>query len=86
MAHSNQALERAIECMGGVAKLARALGVQSQAVSQWRSGATSISASRALEIELVTGRAVSRADLRPDIFGGAVDSSPKRRSKKHSGK
>jgi DNA-binding transcriptional regulator YdaS (Cro superfamily) len=69
MAHSKQALERAIQCAGGVAKLARALGIQSQAVSQWRNGTTSISPGRALEIEVATGGAVPRGELRPDIFG-----------------
>jgi DNA-binding transcriptional regulator YdaS (Cro superfamily) len=57
------ALNTAIERMGGVVKLARAIGVTSQAVGQWR---RNIPAERVLQIEAATG--VSRHELRPDIY------------------
>ncbi|MBN6743555.1 helix-turn-helix domain-containing protein [Acidithiobacillus sp. MC2.1] len=38
-------------------------------VSQWITGRTVITAERAAQIELSTNGAVTRAELRPDIFG-----------------
>lgn len=37
-------------------------------VSQWESGDTTITADRAVQIEKATRKAVSRSDLRPDLF------------------
>lgn len=37
-------------------------------VSQWESGDTSITADRAVQIETATRKAISRSDLRPDLF------------------
>lgn len=59
------ALGRAIESAGGVAALARALGVTSQAISQW----DKVPANRVLQVEILTHGKVSRYALRPDIFG-----------------
>lgn len=50
-------------------ELASALGVTQGAVSQWVTGRVEITAERAIQIENATGGAVSRNDLRPDIFG-----------------
>jgi DNA-binding transcriptional regulator YdaS (Cro superfamily) len=58
-------LKQAIELVGGVAALARRVGVTSQAVSQW----TRAPAKRVLGIEGATGGKVTRYALRPDIFG-----------------
>jgi DNA-binding transcriptional regulator YdaS (Cro superfamily) len=58
------ALSRAIEEAGGVAELARKLSISSQAVSQW----DRVPAERALEVERATGGAVTRHDLRPDLY------------------
>jgi hypothetical protein len=58
------ALVRAIEEAGGVAELARKLSISSQAVSQW----DRVPAERALEVERATGGAVTRHDLRPDLY------------------
>jgi TorA maturation chaperone TorD len=55
-------LERAIEAVGGVRALARALGVSQPAVSTWRR----IPAERVLAVEAATG--VSRTALRPDLY------------------
>ena len=58
------ALLRAIDAAGGVAALARELNVTSQAVSQW----SKVPAERVLEVERAAGGAVSRHDLRPDLY------------------
>ncbi len=58
------ALARAIDEAGGVAKLAAALKISSQAVSQWRR----VPAERVLEVERATGGRVTRHALRPDIY------------------
>lgn len=38
-------------------------------VSQWEQGAVDLSAERCAQIEQVTRGAVTRVDLRPDLFG-----------------
>ena len=38
-------------------------------VSQWECGDVLLSAERCVQIEQLSGGAVSRADLRPDLFG-----------------
>jgi DNA-binding transcriptional regulator YdaS (Cro superfamily) len=55
-------LQAAISRAGSTAKLAAALGIASQAISQWRR----VPAGRVLDVERVTG--VSRHDLRPDLY------------------
>ena len=49
--------------------LAEKLGVTPALVSQWLSGETRITAERAVQIDQTTNGAVSRSELRPDIFG-----------------
>lgn len=63
-------LEQAIKAAGGVASLARAIGVAQPSVSNW----TRIPAERVLAVEALTN--VSRFILRPDIYGSAQDSAP----------
>ncbi len=60
----DEALERAITEAGGVAALARAINVTSQAISQW----DRVPAERVLAVEGATGGKVTRHDLRPDIY------------------
>lgn len=48
---------------------AKRLGVTQGAVWQWISGESRITAERAVQIETETGGEVSRAELRPDLFG-----------------
>lgn len=55
-------LSRAIDKAGGVAALARILGIRSQAVSQWDDPPVK----RVLAIEAATG--IPRHELRPDIY------------------
>ncbi|MBI1243783.1 MAG: CI repressor [Alphaproteobacteria bacterium] len=61
------ALAAAIEKAGGVSRLAQLLGIQPSAVSMWPKPP----AGRVLAIEKETG--VSRHELRPDIYGPAVE-------------
>ncbi|KEA07156.1 helix-turn-helix domain-containing protein [Agrobacterium rhizogenes] len=62
-------IERAIEAHGSQVKLAQAIGCSQQYISWLLSDAKHISVEKALQVERVTGGAVSRHDLRPDVFG-----------------
>ncbi len=62
-------LERAIDLLGGITRLARALGLGSHAVvHQWRSNR--VPAERCPSIERVTNGAVRCEELRPDVDWG----------------
>lgn len=50
-------------------EFASRLGVTQGLVWQWLRGRTRISAERAVQIERATNQAVTRCDLRPDVFG-----------------
>ena len=65
-------LERAIDAAGGVAQLARKIGIAQPSVSNWNR----VPAERVIAVESATG--VSRKVLRPDLYSepavtGAVD-------------
>jgi DNA-binding transcriptional regulator YdaS (Cro superfamily) len=53
------------------AELARRLGVRSQHITNWR--ARGVPPARCLAIENATEGAVTRYDLRPDVFGPATN-------------
>jgi TorA maturation chaperone TorD/DNA-binding transcriptional regulator YdaS (Cro superfamily) len=55
-------LERAINAAGGVAQLARKIGIAQPSVSNWRT----VPAQRVIAVEAATG--VSRKVLRPDLY------------------
>ncbi|WFU44358.1 Cro/CI family transcriptional regulator [Bradyrhizobium sp. CB82] len=55
-------LDRAIDAAGGVAKLARKIGISQPSVSNW----SKVPAQRVIAVEAATG--VSRNDLRPDLY------------------
>ena len=59
-------LTQAVEVAGGVGKLAAAIGVAQNVVSNWRKRGK-VPAEHVLAIEAATG--VSRHLLRPDVFG-----------------
>jgi TorA maturation chaperone TorD len=59
----DQGLDEAISAAGGVAALARSLGISQPSVSDWNR----IPAERVLSVEAATG--VARSVLRPDLFG-----------------
>lgn len=60
-------IKRAIKAIGGVTALARKVGVSHQAVQQWAQ-AGRVPAERALAIERATKGAVTRYELRPDLY------------------
>ena len=65
-----KAIDKAIQHYGSQAALARACDVSQMAVSKWtRNG---VPPERALQIEKLTDGAVTRQDLRPDLFGLAA--------------
>lgn len=62
-------VQKACDALGGQRQLATALGVTPSAVNQWVTGATRVTAERAAQIEKATNGAVTRNELRPDVFG-----------------
>ncbi len=58
------ALKRAVALAGGLTALARGLGISPQAISQWRQ----VPATRVLAVERATDGAVTRSELRPDLY------------------
>ena len=77
-------LDRAIEAAGGVAQLARKIGVAQPSVSNWNK----VPAQRVIAVEAATG--VSRECLRPDLYSvltpedGAVDPIDMARSREYT--
>ncbi|WP_417252763.1 helix-turn-helix domain-containing protein [Castellaniella sp.] len=65
-----KAIERAISIVGSATRLAKILGVSTQAVCFWRNGARGIPAERCPSIERATQGAVRCEDLRPDVDWG----------------
>jgi TorA maturation chaperone TorD len=65
----DQGLDEAIRAAGGVSELARRIGISQPSVSNWER----IPAERVIAVEQATN--VSRAILRPDLFGEALRSS-----------
>lgn len=63
-------IKRAIELRGSQAKLADAMGCSQQQIS-YLLKADSITAEMAIKVDMATGGAVSKRDLRPDIFSGS---------------
>jgi len=57
---------RAVDIVGGPAKMAALLGVTPQAVCFWRDGKRALPVQHCAVIERATGGAVTRRDLRPD--------------------
>ena len=68
------AARKAAEILGSKTELAKRLSVKKPTVSQWCSGARPIPAARAIEIERLTGRVVSRSDLCPSFPWGCAGS------------
>lgn len=60
------AIVKACQFRGSQKKLAIDLGVSEQAISKWKK--RGVPAERVLEIERVTGGAVTRYELRPDLY------------------
>ncbi len=63
---SKEAIKKAVETVGGQVAMADACNVKYQAVQRWiRSGCP---AERVLCVEQATGGAVTRHELRPDLY------------------
>lgn len=62
-------IDKVIAKVGGPSALARALRIKPPTVIQWISGDRPIPGKRCIQIELACGGAVTRYELRPDIFG-----------------
>lgn len=69
------ALERAISEVGNQSKLAVSIGVKQAHVWYWLNKAKHVPAEHVIAIERATGGKVTRAELRPDLYG-AADSYP----------
>lgn len=69
MSEKTQALQRAINAVGGLDGIARPLGITPQAVSQW----DEVPPMRVLAVERITG--IPREELRPDLY--PLDRQPK---------
>jgi len=72
------ALSRAIENLGGQSALARACGVKQGHVWHWLNKSRNVPADYVLTIEAATGGAVTRHELRPDIFGKPAAVRPRK--------
>ena len=62
-------LDRAIDAAGGIAELARKVGISQPSVSNW----TKVPAQRVIAVEAATG--ISRNDLRPDLYSERTNSA-----------
>lgn len=67
---STSPLEAAIRAVGSQKRLADLLKIKSPSISQWRDRGQ-VPADRCLAIETATAGAVTRYELRPDVFGPA---------------
>ncbi|MBB2157034.1 helix-turn-helix domain-containing protein [Gluconacetobacter diazotrophicus] len=66
---ANSSLQSAVDLFGGQSSLAKAIGKKQGHVWWWLHRARKVPAEQAIAIERATGGAVSRQDLRPDLFG-----------------
>lgn len=69
---SKKALQKAVALTGGQAALARRLNVSQPLVWYWVHKAKVVPIEVVASIEEITDGAVTRADLRPDVFGGTT--------------
>jgi len=83
---SRHAFERAVEIVGGQSALARALGVKQGHVWHWLNKSGRCPAEHVLTVETATSGAVSRHQLRPDLYpapdSGAPSAPPPRATEK----
>lgn len=64
----NRLIKRAVDAAGGIRALAVTLKVSYQAVYGWLYQGARVPAERVLELERASKRAVTRYQLRPDIY------------------
>lgn len=75
---SIEALKVAINEVGGQGKLAAKIGKRQGHIGKWIHRDKKVPAEVCVAIELATDGAVTRYDLRPDVFGEAPASKPRR--------
>ena len=68
-------IQQVVERFGSQSRLAKAVGVSQFAVSKWYRNECQVSPHSAIQIERATNGAITRSDLRPDIFG-PLDATP----------
>jgi DNA-binding transcriptional regulator YdaS (Cro superfamily) len=61
-------LNEYLKTRGKQKELAQRLKITQGAVSQWATGSQRVTAERAIDIELATDGAVTRQELRPDVY------------------
>ena len=64
---TTEAVQRACDSMGGIPKLADAIGVSLATIYDWRRGRRSVSAKSCMHIERATNGTIKCEDLRPDL-------------------
>lgn len=67
-----QKISDALSLFKSQTEFAKTLGVKQPSVFCWLSGKTKPSAASAIKIERATNGAITRAEIRPDIFGDVV--------------
>ena len=72
MSKTRALINLAIKIAGSQQKLAEALGLSQQAVSYYIVGEARVSAEVAVKIDKFTKGKISKAALRPDLFGDAA--------------
>jgi DNA-binding transcriptional regulator YdaS (Cro superfamily) len=60
-----EAFKRVVEIVGSKAEIARQCGVSGQHIQKWKSRVPAI---HVVKLEKLTGGAVRREELRPDVF------------------
>jgi DNA-binding transcriptional regulator YdaS (Cro superfamily) len=63
-----RALFKAVEIVGSQSELARLLGVRQSSIWTWLNVTKDVPAEICAQVEHVTGGAVTRSDLRPDLW------------------
>jgi len=62
----NNNIKKAVKICGGLSAMSKILGLASPTVHQWITGRRPVPIERCVAIEVATGGAVTRQDLRPD--------------------
>ncbi len=65
---TSAAVKRAIEMFGSQTALAKRIGVGQNTISYWLYEAKQVPPKRAVQLEAVTNGAVTRRELRPDLW------------------
>lgn len=76
VATMKEALQKAVDLAGGQSSLAKAIGVKQQHVWNWLNRDGKPAAEHVLAIEAATDGAVTRYELRPDVFGPPPAAQP----------